>query len=208
MAQQSNTRMVQVWWSYCPLGSDCTKGHGTLGRSYSEARGRQRIYDHLVGSPHHKMEHDEAQAIADGANDIEHTLITETVEEEPWDGASQPANKRQRKSYRDGDQIQQLQPGSSSNDASRSSTVAVPIDLASQIKMQTRNAFVFCKDLVLSSMMSSWCFCVCKCVYKGYPFLSEAMSKAQAAIDTAAKFSRQAARVFEDLLFVQSYDVH
>lgn len=148
MAQQSNTRNVQVWWSYCPLGSDCTKGHGSLGRSYTEARARQRIYDHLVGSPHHAMNHADAQAMADAANEVEHTLITEMVEEEPWDMTTQPQSKRQRQQQRGAQQ--QLQ--TSSQD---SSAVAVPTDLPSQIRLQTRNAFVFCKDLVLPFLMSS-----------------------------------------------------
>jgi hypothetical protein len=120
----------------------CPKGNGTLGRAYSEQRARQRIFDHLHGSPAHNMEKAEAQEFADLACADAHTLVTEVVEEEPWDGHREPASKRQRGQYQK--QLQQHQ----QNQGDVQSTLAVPVDLPSQLRQQTRNAFVFCKACV------------------------------------------------------------
>ena len=127
--------MVQVWWSYCPLGG-CTKGNSTLGRSYSEQRAQQRIFDHVFGSPAHQVGREDAQTLADGANEADSTLITEMIEEEPWDGSTEHQNKKQRTNWRDQQQCQVV--------ASRSGQ-SVPGDLGDQIRQQTRNAFVFVK---------------------------------------------------------------
>lgn len=132
---------VQVWWSYCPVG-ECNKGHSHLGRSYSEKRARQRIFDHLVGSPQHLLTEVDAHEFADAACEEAHTLQTEMAEEEPWNPNQQPVAKRQRRQH------EPVPSSGSSHD--QGSAVAVPVDLGEQIRMQTRNAFVFVKALLFS----------------------------------------------------------
>ena len=138
MAAELEKRMVQVWWSYCPLG-DCRKGNSTLGRSYSEHRARQRIFDHVYGSPAHQANKDDAQALADAANEIDHTLITEEIEEEVWQpNVPEPPNKRQRSA--------DWERNSSNQQAvAKRNSGELSGDLGRQIQQQTRNAFIFVK---------------------------------------------------------------
>ena len=144
---------TQVWWAYCPVG-ECSKGNATLGRAYSEKRARQRIYDHLVGAPAHRLSDEEATSLADGANAEAHTLITEMVDEEEWNPNQQPS-KRQRKQLLPSDEGTYIPPP-----PQPSSTVSVPIDLGDQIRLQTRNAFVFVKAFLLANIIiiSFGCF--------------------------------------------------
>lgn len=142
MATQPEKKLVQVWWAYCPLG-DCKKGHSTLGKAYSEQRARQRIFDHVFGSPCHQATKEDAQALADAANDIDQTLVSDMVEEDAWDDKSEKQQQQQghgKKRTRSWD--------NNSREGQELSTWSnVPKDLGNQIQTQTRNAFIFVKAL-------------------------------------------------------------
>jgi len=58
-----------IFFPYCPMNELCTKGGGHLGRcaSYDEAVGK--LMNHLVESPYHKMESEEAEAAITAAPD-------------------------------------------------------------------------------------------------------------------------------------------
>jgi len=46
---------VWKWYAYCPLGGSCSKGGATLGGFFSEARSKQAVLNHLVGSTYHGL---------------------------------------------------------------------------------------------------------------------------------------------------------
>lgn len=55
--------------SFCPFGDVCKKGGARLGKDVSSERARQRIATHLMNSPYHNLNQDDAE-IAAGAADI------------------------------------------------------------------------------------------------------------------------------------------
>ena len=176
----------------CPEPERCGRATklGKRGGYYSERRARQSLYDHLVGSPKHHWSHEDACSAADLAeifescgdptSEDEHHL--EWEESQTWydkggaggaEGASSGgADRPKRRRLLEDDQ---QQPRSSSASAALvDSPAAAAIGqevnvLGHQIREQTRNAYIFVK----------------------------AMTKAEAALRTAARLARSAQQTFE-----------
>lgn len=191
----AGVKMVTMFGVKCPMGDQCKKGSAWLGNKsnawFSDVRARQAIYDHLVGSPFHKdIDPDLATEYADAA-EVQSWEVPEE-EEDAEENTAGPSAKDKRKWedeetwYWDPNQRakhQKLakpkpkaQPSSAvavrSEAASSSAVARVSTDLGSQIRTQTRNAYVFVK----------------------------AMTKAEAALQTASRLSRSAYQTFQDLL--------
>ena len=73
--------------AFCPVGDVCGKKQSRLGYFETEHAAREKIYNHLVCSPFHNMDHDDAVVYAD----------TSVLKEEPvdtnWKSWKQPASK-------------------------------------------------------------------------------------------------------------------
>jgi hypothetical protein len=59
--------MVTVFVVRCPLGEQCSKKHGILGKRLSEHEARQVIVNHLKASPYHELDQEVADAAAEAA---------------------------------------------------------------------------------------------------------------------------------------------
>lgn len=69
--QESPVKLVK-YYSYCPCGTECSKGNATLGGFWSEQRAREAVFTHLTCSPYHKMPEGEAKELADSAEIMQH----------------------------------------------------------------------------------------------------------------------------------------
>ena len=126
-----------VWYGYCPHGDKCTKKGAHLGKCYSEKKARQRIYDHLFGSPYHRFQ-DAAAAEAADAAELEKA---EEEWDENWQGWEEEQTKPPKRQA-----LQGPQHGTST--ASTAVSAVVISDLTTAIQQQTRNAYIFVKAML------------------------------------------------------------
>jgi hypothetical protein len=136
-------KMQIVYYTWCPVGN-CSKGGAHLGRSFSEKRARQRVYDHLSGSPWHQFERGPATEAADN-------VMVEQVEEEVDEEGrfEPPPTKRGPPEPVGPPPKRQALPATASSASSvtlvENAAAAVMTDLSAAIKQQTRNAYIFVK---------------------------------------------------------------
>ena len=57
--------------AFCPFGDVCKKGGARLGKDVSSDRARQRIITHLMNSPYHNFNQDDAESAAAAADIME-----------------------------------------------------------------------------------------------------------------------------------------
>lgn len=171
------------FYTWCPAGEKCSKGHKTLGGYWTEARAREAVFTHLHASSYHLMDDDLARLEAETALVEKHPVadgddgtFEPNADRVPSpDGA--PASKRRRHDHqRDRDHHRSKGSGGASSSAAGSggkgnqAIVKASATLHQQITAQTRNSIVFVK----------------------------AMTKAEKALRLAAKVSRGAMETFQD----------
>ena len=164
----------------CPEPERCGRATklGKRGGYYSERRARQSLYDHLVGSPKHHWSHEDACSAADLAeifescgdptSEDEHHL--EWEESQTWyDKGGAGGAEGASSGGADRPKRRRLDDRPSASTALADSVQPEINVLSHQIKEQTRNAYIFVK----------------------------AMTKAEAALRTAARLARSAQQTFE-----------
>ena len=162
----------------CPEPDRCGRATklGKRGGYYSERRARQSLYDHLVGSPKHHWSHEDACSAADLAEIFE-SCGDPTSEDEhhlEWEESQTWYDKggaggAEGASSADRPKRRRLDDRPSTSTALADSVQPEINVLSHQIKEQTRNAYIFVK----------------------------AMTKAEAALRTAARLARSAQQTFE-----------
>lgn len=193
-ADAGEKKMVTMFGVKCPLGDACKKGTAWLGNKntswFSAERARQAVYDHLVGSPFHKDVDDSlAMEFADTA-DVATWEVPEEEEGEGEEAATPSGSGGPQKRKRHDEEASYHDPaargkrpkaksapraigaGTSSGSAAASSGALASLShgLEDQIMRQTRNAMIFVR----------------------------AMGKAENALRTASRLSRQAYETFQD----------
>ena len=143
-----------VYYSWCPVGG-CRKGGQHLGRSFTMHKARQRVYDHLYGSPYHQFDPDAATKAADECQvetvdedvvDDEEGWLEPASKKRPPEPTGQPAGSmpKRQAALSEGPSAS-LASSSRSSAANTEAAVLVMTDLTSAIQQQTRNAYIFVK---------------------------------------------------------------